>query len=238
MSVTDNVGGVIIPKGNEVDYTKDVPTNFFTFIQTRNVIPLLFGLFRTESYKKCLPYTPFDTLKANVDNIFAAKFFLFGGKSFLLNEHLFYYRNKPRKLEEGVVEGMPKNPTLIWIFYVAHQLNFYMELTKNFPNNITYRIVTLDSCLQRLPALIKWVLKDVTTKESDKRVVSEVYSMLPQPRKADGQITIGGLTNEINNFMIKIEEILHYIDLKIGYNHTVNTLRYLMSDVNNSIQGD
>ena len=221
-----NSGGVIIPDENIRDYYHEPYTNYRSFIQTRNVVPMLFGLFKSEAYLATLPYKPFDTLKANVDNLFAAKFFLKGFKALFVNRHLFHYSNKPRKLEAKTVEGMPENPVLIWFFYVQHQLSFYQALLEYIPkDDITSKLVTLNSCLQRLPPLLSWVRKALAEKESDKEIIESINSKLPNSIETIQHMSIAALTKDLHDQIFNILSISEYAEMLLGESKVLSTVK-------------
>lgn len=105
-------------------------SNFSNYILKRNPIPLAFGLFRSEAYSKTLPFEDFDELKANVDNLFVAKFFLLGLTCHYIDKPLFSYRKKERALNPKKVKDMPdiNRQDLIGLYFLKHQINFGRQL--------------------------------------------------------------------------------------------------------------
>lgn len=65
--------------------------NFCSYLILRNVIPILFGIYRTEVLRKTLPFVTFDASVADSDNLFVLKL-LASTNVFLVDEPLFYYR--------------------------------------------------------------------------------------------------------------------------------------------------
>jgi len=105
--------------------------NFCAYVHKRNVLPMVFGVFRAEVFKKVFVFGPFDDLRANLDNLFIMRFFLSGFKCHFINERLFFYRNRNRKLSDApLISGMPglNTPILIWLYYVRHQLFFLRKI--------------------------------------------------------------------------------------------------------------
>lgn len=101
------------------------------YLRLRNVIPINFGLFKTQVFKNILPYEDFDTLKSNVDNVFMSKFFLLGYKATYLPDMLFFYRRKRRKITPSLfAPNMPQldRPNALWLFYVNHQILFFRKI--------------------------------------------------------------------------------------------------------------
>ena len=105
------------------------------FITRRNVIPISFGLFKTESFRNILPYEDFDTLKQNVDNLLIVKFFLRGHKAQQLPNAGFFYRQKDRKMDTlKYAKDFPPldQPMGIWIIFLRHQMLFMNKLIEKF----------------------------------------------------------------------------------------------------------
>jgi|GEM_PF-5301340 len=124
--------GVTTPARNEI-YSAGMSrlSNFFRYVHKRNVIPIAFGLFKTEAFNKSLPYEDFDSLKNNIDNVFMSKFFLNGFKADYIKDVLFFYRRKPRKHYTGsYAPNMPSadKPVAVWLFYARHQMLFYKKI--------------------------------------------------------------------------------------------------------------
>jgi glycosyltransferase involved in cell wall biosynthesis len=175
INVENHIGGSLITN-TSFAYTNEVALNFCLAVQHRNVVPAVFSIFRTESYKSALPFTAFDTLKANVDNLFLMKFLLNGNKLQLVNEKLFYYRNKNRKLDPPKIEGMPTSPILIWTYYIIHQLKFYTVVAKCIPSNTPLlNVVAFDSCLRHIRSLLLWVMRDFETDKFERSTLETLY---------------------------------------------------------------
>lgn len=173
----ENITGNPLIRNPEFIYNKDINYNFCLSIQFRNVVPLLYGLFRSEVYKTILPYKAFDNLKANVDNLFLAKFFLAGYKAQICNKQLFYYRNRSRALESEKIKGMPKNPILIWVYYLRHQLHFYKAVSHYIPkDNILLKLATLDSCLRTSARLLGWARTDFSHDKFEDSIFEILYT--------------------------------------------------------------
>ena len=155
--------------------------NFVTYIQKRNVLPIVFGVFRTDSFRRMLPFEAFDPLRANVDNLFMARFFLHGYQCHCLDEHLFYYRDKHRYVDPDTDPkiGMPglDKPLLIWIYYVKHQFLFLQkvfeeieschlsDVQKSYARCATLKGFFIHSC-----NLFNWVQNDIVKSERDKKI--------------------------------------------------------------------
>lgn len=156
--------------------------NFYKAIHKRIVLPVLFGLFRKDVYESLLPNSPFDELRANMDNFFMAKFFLNRNNSAFVNADLFYYRQRDRSLHAERLPYMPQNPILIWVYYVRHQLYFnnavwgVVDKTNQEGLNEPLKIATLDSCLNQCGNLLNWVFRDLATDAFEKTVLSEIYT--------------------------------------------------------------
>jgi glycosyltransferase involved in cell wall biosynthesis len=139
-------------------YNEDVPplANYSQYAIKRNVLPMAFGVYKTEVFKKVNPFLDFDDLKANADNIFILKFFLLGFHCHRLPETMFFYRRRNRVLPKTVTEN-PEilNIFYVWVHYIRHQLLFYREMRKlieltnyNESTKAHLLLVTLLSCLK------------------------------------------------------------------------------------------
>ncbi len=134
-----DVKGAVIGPINSTDeqvysFRNSPISNFCRYHLKRNPIPLAFGLFRSEAYSKVLPFEDFDDLKANVDNLGMAKFFLSGLACAYVDEPLFSYRRKERALDPKRVAGMPglDRPLEIWLYYLLHHVRFYKQIEAKF----------------------------------------------------------------------------------------------------------
>lgn len=150
--------------------------NLLKYIHYRNVLPIAFGIYRSRAFQENLPFNDFDKLKANVDNLFIIKFMSTGHKIHFLNDLLFNYRIKKRTLDPTKVLGMPTidKPILIWQYYSLHQFNFCKEIIKlihhgSLPATAKdlLTINTIDSCLDTIENLLKWIRSDVAKSNND-----------------------------------------------------------------------
>lgn len=162
-------------------------SNYCVYILKRNVVPFCFGVFRADSYRKFLPFENFDDLKANVDNLFVAKFFLLGGKSGYINEELFFYRKKSRRLDPAKIPGMSglDKPMLIWWYYVRHQFYFYRKLISIIsglrlnPMKYCYlKNITFQSFLKFSLNLIGWIKYNYAGGTKDERICEKLYRLI------------------------------------------------------------
>lgn len=157
-------------------YTNNIPLNFCLAVEHRNVIPVLFGIFKTKAYQSALPYKPFDSLKANVDNLFLFKYLLNGNKAKLHNKDLFYYRNRSRSFNISKFPELLNSPILVWVFYILHQLNFYFEVKKYLPeNNPLLKLVLIDSHLRYIPNTIRWIINDLNPDPFETSILADLY---------------------------------------------------------------
>lgn len=160
--------------------------NFVTYIQKRNILPIAFGVYRTDSFRRMLPFEAFDQLRANVDNLFIARFFLHGYQCYCLDEHLFYYRDKHRYVDPDPNTGMPglDKPFLIWIYYIRHQFFFLQKvfekidachlsrLQKSYARCASLRGFIIHSC-----NLFNWVQNDIIKSEQDKQTCARMCEL-------------------------------------------------------------
>jgi glycosyltransferase involved in cell wall biosynthesis len=221
-------------------YDDDMERNFCLSIQHRNVVPLLFGVFKSEAYQAILPYTPFDTITANVDNLFLAKFFLYGYKAKLYDKPLFHYRDRPRDLQPKKLPDMPENPALIWVYYVRHQLNFYKAVSKYIPQGKPMlKMATLDSCLRNLIPLLKWTIRDLAKDTFEESLLHTIYKKYETIGRLLFDRSLPALTEELykdhyRKCHMLSEHILPYINSML----TPNTLIDATIDLVHEIQAD
>lgn len=107
--------------------------NFFKFLFKRSCVPLVFGVFRLDSYRKTLPFKIFDNTLMDADNLYLFKF-LSNYKAHCVDETLFYYREKDRfERPEGSTDAsarinLPKEFFPFLSLYCKHQNNFLNEI--------------------------------------------------------------------------------------------------------------
>jgi len=163
-------------------YGPNCYANFYKAIHKRNVLGILNGLFRKDILQTLLPYTPFDELGANMDNLLMAKFFLNKYNISFINKDMYYYRNRDRSLDPDALDFMPSNPILIWVYYARHQLHFYnavyaiIDETNHGERTEALKIATLDSCLNQCINLLNWVDRDMVKDVFEKTVINEIYA--------------------------------------------------------------
>ena len=244
----NRIGNKLI--GNYLDGYKEEPyyINFYKAIHKRLVIPTLFGVFRSEVYKGLRPCIPFDTLQANMDNLMMAKFFLNKHNAIFCDKQLFYYRDRARTLNTATVKGMPNNPILIWVYYVKHQLNFYLAVedivktTNHGKFALPLLIATLDSCLNQCWKLLHWVQRDLIKDAFENYIIQEIinhYLYIFQTKLK--QMTIPIKYDEIEAMRVRCKiitnRILNYIeDVVVDPDiakETQHLLQSIMSDLYN-----
>lgn len=103
--------------------------NFWHYVGSRHVVPMIFGIFRTSNFRKALPFDTFDETIADVDNFFMLKF-LSISKSHAIDNVLFHYRDKYRWADPDLLTHYPKNnnPIRVWLYWVEHQLRFTRKI--------------------------------------------------------------------------------------------------------------
>lgn len=163
-------------------YGPNCYANFYKAIHKRNVLGILNGLFRKDILQTLLPYTPFDELGANMDNLLMAKFFLNKYNISFINKDMYYYRNRDRSLDPDALDFMPSNPILIWVYYARHQLHFYnavyaiIDETNHGERTEALKIATLDSCLNQCINLLNWVDRDMVKDVFEQAIINEIYA--------------------------------------------------------------
>ena len=170
-------------------------SNYSKYISKRNVIPIIFGFFKSESLLQVLPFEKFDDLKANVDNLFIAKFFLRGFKCHFIDEELFFYRAKKRGLDvksSVKIDGMPEihKPLLIWMYYVRHQLYFFRKLDNLLcslnllKNQYSFsKCLTFYSFIEHSLNLLDWINTSYVHKSQDKKNFSKIFEFVNKKLK-------------------------------------------------------
>jgi hypothetical protein len=109
--------------------------NFILFLFIRSCVPMVFGIFRTNLYRKTLPFQVFDKTLYDADNKFMLEF-LSINKVHCVNETLFYYRSKDRTIEkEDSADKKSRQPApdtpMGRLGYLAkHQVVFTKEIYK------------------------------------------------------------------------------------------------------------
>ena len=104
-------------------------SNFWKFLVYRQIVPMIFGLFRTPVYKEALPFDTFDETIADVDNLFILKLLTIA-KVHSTNEILFHYRNKYRWADPDILSNYPKKSQFsqVGIYNLKHQLRFTKKI--------------------------------------------------------------------------------------------------------------
>ena len=154
--------------------------NFYKYIHKRIVLPIMFGIFRKDVIQSLMPFAPFDELRANMDNLIMAEFFLNRYNASFINYKLFHYRHRDRSLKPEKLDYMPTNPILIWVYYVRHQLYFYhavcslIETTNQGNFTEALKIATLDSCLNQCANLLGWVSRDLVRDAFESAIIDEI----------------------------------------------------------------
>jgi glycosyltransferase involved in cell wall biosynthesis len=170
--------------------TSSTLSNYCVYIQNRNVIPVCFGVYRSEVFCSLLPFEYFDNLKANVDNLFLAKFFLKGFRCHFIDEDLFFYRWKTRGLEvksSTTINGIPPldKPHLVWMYYIRHQFLFYRKLDESLHNNgftgmqyLYARGITFNSFIRHSLSLLDWINNSYIHTTRDKKRNQKIVSFI------------------------------------------------------------
>ncbi len=181
---------IIQRKNDTYNESSSSLSNYCTYIQKRNVLPIIFGFFRADSFRRTLPFEPFDELKANVDNLFIAKFFLMGYKCHHIDEELFFYRAKIRGLEiksSVKIDGMPglDKPLLIWMYYIRHQFYFFRKLDemilgcKLSEKQYFYaKCITFNSFIKHSFNLLDWVKNSYIHRSHDKNIYFKIFNLI------------------------------------------------------------
>jgi len=114
-------------------YNSFIRVIFFGII--RQILPPLFGIYRTEAALRCLPFFTFDETIADVDTLFLA-LFLQKSRPLCVPKPYFYYRSKVRAMDPNVLSiKLNKRYSDIArkiIYRLIHEFKFTLVLTKFF----------------------------------------------------------------------------------------------------------
>ena len=126
VDVDNRVGDRAFLSGRQIYFSRhSCFSNFWNHLGTRRVVPILFGVYRSETYMRALPFDTFDETIADVDNLFMLKV-LAETRAHCINENLFFYRNKFRWADPDLLPSYPKDRSLIkvWFYDLRHQVLF------------------------------------------------------------------------------------------------------------------
>ena len=174
--------------------------NFCVYNHKRNVLPIPFGVFKVDVYKKTSSFEPFDNLRANLDNLFVMKFFLLGFKCHFINERLFFYRSRGRKLSDTpLIPGMPglDTPILLWLYYARHQFYFFKKINNLIEEsggfselvNIFLRCVTRDAFISHSIKLLHWIRTDHIQDKKNEDIYKNIIKFVNQKSIISGMQT-------------------------------------------------
>jgi glycosyltransferase involved in cell wall biosynthesis len=220
--------------------------NFYKAIHKRLVLPVLNGIFKKEVFRSLMPYNPFDQLKANMDNLLMAKFFLNRYRASFVNYHMFYYRHRDRSLNAASVDWLPTNPILIWVYYMRHQLYFYsavckiIETTNQEDLTKPLKIATLDSCINQCGNLLNWVYRDLATDDFERGVLSEIYTQFKPvlDLRLPTLSTASNLKEHQNTMRLRCkiiqERVLGYIKTVVQDQEIVNSTDIIIDRLKNN----
>ena len=99
------------------------------YVLTRRVLPIVFGVFRSEVYLRAIPFDTFDETIADVDNLFMFKVLL-DAPVHCADRVLFHYRNKFRWADPDVLKDYPRRMEWfkVWLYDAKHQHRFLRKL--------------------------------------------------------------------------------------------------------------
>lgn len=114
------------------------------YVLTRRVLPMVFGVFRSEVYLRAIPFDTFDETIADVDNLFVFKVLL-DTPVHCVDRILFHYRNKFRWADPDVLKDYPRRIAWfnVWLYDAKHQYRFLCKL-----------LVAASASRLRLPAML------------------------------------------------------------------------------------
>lgn len=226
-------GRIIQSKMDTYNETASSLSNYCTYIIKRHVIPIHFGIYKAEAYGRTLPYEYFDELKANVDNLFMAKYFLLGHSCHHLDEVLFYYRKKGRRLDTSKIPNMPslEDPLLVWLYYLRHQFYFYKKVNEIALGLIFSKMkynyikgLTFYSFIKHSIRLLNWIKNEYVHEECDKDLCLKIFSFIDRvlhPLLLEGE-GIGLFRDDAdNNVRFQPPVVVRLLDLSLRRNKAV-----------------
>ena len=100
---------------------------WWSYLVKRNVVPIIFALFRTDVWKSSSPFTTFDWTGADVDNLFVLSVAT-DHKVVLTEKVLFGYRAKTRPKPPGEKNAFWSESWNHYRYFVPHQVLFTQKL--------------------------------------------------------------------------------------------------------------
>lgn len=134
--------------------------NFCHFSVLRNVVPVALGMYRTEVYRRALPFITFDATVADVDNLFIMKVLTMTDVG-CVDEPLLYYRVYPvhERWEDPKYGKYPSNLSGIAkrYYYLRHEIRFIYQIFRTIDQSAfgvmakqALKIVTLGANCSRM----------------------------------------------------------------------------------------
>ena len=196
--------------------TSTVEERCLNYFYSRIVIPTIFGLFKRSNFVDSLPISAFDSLKANTDNRFIFGFFLRGGSAILVDEEIFYYRDRPRRANDLKLEARLEENEVVNLVdkYITHQIDFWIACVadyrsvKGFGSECDYfEIMSLEGMLSHIANILSWILEEYSKKG---KVHSKIHSII----------------TGLKNFQQEFEySCLNYVNSEYE-NRIINPVRY------------
>jgi len=103
---------------------------WWTYLMRRNVVPVIFGLYKTSAWRASIPFKTFDISIADVDNLFVLKFAA-QNKIAIVPRVLFKYRYRDRDIKSlaNVPDFRGKASNLnLYLYALRHQVRFTNEI--------------------------------------------------------------------------------------------------------------
>jgi glycosyltransferase involved in cell wall biosynthesis len=228
--------------------TSTVEERCLNYFYSRIVIPTIFGLFRRSDFVGSLPISAFDSLKANTDNRFIFGFFLRGGSAILVDEDIFYYRDRPRRANDLKLEARLEEKEVVDLVdkYVSHQIDFWIACVtdyrsvKGFGSESDYfEIMSLEGMFSHIANILSWILDEYSKKG---KVHSEIQSTISSLKIFQQEFEYSCLNYvhcEYENRIINPVRYssLHLEKLAVIFSEPVNLLRKALSSLGISEEG-
>jgi len=158
-------------------------TRYFLF---RDPLPKIFGLYKRSSLERVFPLRKFDSLGADMDNLFFMKFFSQNMSCEFIDKPLFFYRERPRPIGEykniQKIEDFDSAREILK--YLNHQFDFYLECCLlaslyfgEAELNFFYAF-SFESFLNHTIEKLEWLKRDYINQNQSENALAQLISFL------------------------------------------------------------
>jgi len=171
---------------NVYDTSASAIEKFTRYFLARDPLPKIFGLYKCSSLERVLPLKKFDSLGADMDNLFFMKFFSQNMSCRFIDLPLFFYRDRPRPIGEyknlKISDEIKASREVLK--YLNHQLDFYLEscliarLTFKASELNFFFAFSFEGFLSHTIAKLEWLKTDYVNQNRVGRSVKQLISFL------------------------------------------------------------